>query len=114
MERTCSLDNPRGWYYALLDYGSYLKSTLPNPSRRSKHHSRQSAFEGSRRQKRAELVRVVLAQREVSLEGLYGALAEFEAAHGRPEPELELTRSIASDLVEEGFFAEEGNRYRAI
>ena len=114
VERTCSLDNPRGWYYALLDYGSYLKSTLPNPSRRSKHHSRQSAFEGSRRQKRAELVRVVLAQREVSLEGLHGALAEFEAAHGRPEPELELTRSIASDLVEEGFFAEEGNRYRAI
>ena len=113
VERTCSLDNPRGWYYALLDYGSYLKSTLPNPSRRSKHHSRQSAFEGSRRQKRAELVRVVLAQREVSLEGLHGALAEFEAAHGRPEPELELTGSIADDLVKEGFFAKDGERYCA-
>lgn len=114
VQRTCSLDNPRGWYYALLDYGSFLKSTLPNPSRRSKHHSRQSTFEGSRRQKRAELVRVVLAQRKVTLEGLHGALAEFEAAHGRPEPELELTRSIADDLVKEGFFAKDGNRYRAI
>ncbi len=114
VQRTCSLDDPRGWYYALLDYGSHLKSTLPNPSRRSKHHSRQSTFEGSRRQKRAELVRVVLAQREVSLGGLQAALFEFETAHGRPEPELELTRSIADDLVKEGFFAKDGNRYRAV
>ena len=114
VQRTCSLDNPRGWYYALLDYGNYLKSTLPNPSRRSKHHSRQSTFEGSRRQKRAELVRVVLAQRDVSLEGLQDALCGFEAAHGRPEPDPELTRSIAEDLVKEGFFAKDGNRYRAV
>ena len=27
-------DTPRAWYYALLDYGAYLKKTLPNPSRR--------------------------------------------------------------------------------
>ncbi len=114
VERTCSADNPRSWYYALLDYGNFLKSTLPNPSRRSKHHSRQSTFEGSRRQKRAELVRVVLAQRDVSLVNLQRALAEFEAAHGRPEPELELTRSIADDLVKEGFFAKDGDHYRAM
>ena len=114
VERTCSLDNPRGWYYALLDYGSFLKSTLPNPSRRSKHHSRQSTFEGSRRQKRAELVRVVLAQSDVSLGDLQAALAEFEATHGRPEPELELTCSIADDLAKEGFFVKDGGRYRAM
>ncbi len=113
VERTCSLDNPRGWYYALLDYGNFLKSTLPNPSRRSKHHSRQSTFEGSRRQKRAELVRVLLAQRDVSLDDLQAALAEFEAAHGRQEPELELTCSIAEDLVKEGFFVKVGDRYSA-
>lgn len=113
VERTCSLENPRGWYYALLDYGNFLKSTVPNPSRRSKHHSRQSTFEGSRRQKRAELVRVVLAQRSVSLDGLQQALAEFEAAHGRPEPEFELTLSIADDLVKEGFFAKGEDRYFA-
>ena len=57
---TCSKEDPRGWYYALLDYGAYLKSIMPNPSRRSKHHSKQPAFEGSKRQKRAELVRIVL------------------------------------------------------
>lgn len=54
-------DDPRGWTYAIMDYGAHLKRTLPNPSRRSRHHSRQSAFEGSRRQKRARLLRAVLA-----------------------------------------------------
>ena len=113
VERTCSADDPRGWYYALLDYGSYLKSVLPNPSRRSKHHSKQSKFEGSRRQKRAELVRVVLAQRTATLPQLQLALAEFEAAHGRPEPAMELTESIAADLAAEGFFSQEDGTYLA-
>ena len=36
VEQTCSKEDPRGWYYALLDYGAYLKSVLPNPSRRSR------------------------------------------------------------------------------
>ena len=61
VELACPDDGVRDWYYALLDYGAHLKATLPNPSRRSAHHTRQSAFEGSRRQKRAELVRIVLA-----------------------------------------------------
>ena len=55
-------DDPREWGYALTDYGAHLKRTLPNPSRRSRHHVRQSAFEGSRMQKRARLLRAVLAR----------------------------------------------------
>ena len=54
---TCPEDDARAWYYALLDYGAHLKTLVANPSRRSAHYARQSAFEGSRRQKRAELVR---------------------------------------------------------
>jgi len=50
----------RTWNYSLLDYGAYLKRSVPNPSRRSAHHTRQSAFEGSRRQKRARLLRTVM------------------------------------------------------
>ena len=30
---------PRVWYAALMDYGSYLKQKYPNPSRRSTHHT---------------------------------------------------------------------------
>ena len=29
----------RQWYYALLDYGAWLKKAFPNPSRRSSHHT---------------------------------------------------------------------------
>ena len=106
--RTCSKEDPRGWYYALLDYGSYLKSTIPNPSRRSKHHTKQSKFEGSRRQKRAELVRFVLAQREASFRELVSALSDFEKKQGRKAPDADLVRSIANDLVAEGFFSQQG------
>lgn len=61
IEATWDTDDPRAWGYALMDYGTYLKRTMPNPSRRSRHHARQSRFEGSRRQKRASLLRAVLA-----------------------------------------------------
>ena len=57
-------DDPRTWYYALLDYGAHLKRTVPNPSRRSRSHVRQSRFEGSHRQKRAMVVRLLLAHRD--------------------------------------------------
>ncbi len=114
VERTCSKENPRGWYYALLDYGAYLKSILPNPSRRSRHHVQQSKFEGSRRQKRAEIVRLVLAQREVTFSEVVGALSEFETSQGRKEPDARLVRSILDDLVHEGFFSQQGSGDEAV
>lgn len=52
--------NPRRWYAALMDYGSYLKQEYPNPSRRSKHHSKQSRFKDSDRQIRGAILRAHL------------------------------------------------------
>lgn len=57
---TVPQERARDWYAALMDYGSYLKSVLPNPSRQSKHHVKQSKFHGSARQVRGELVRLLL------------------------------------------------------
>lgn len=101
---TCSKEDPRGWYYALLDYGAYLKSIMPNPSRRSKHHSKQSAFEGSKRQKRAELVRIVLGAPGISAAEAKRALDEFEYEKGRSEIAEDLFQSLITDLSSEGFF----------
>jgi A/G-specific adenine glycosylase len=53
-------DDARTWHWALMDYGSMLKRTLPNPSRRSAHHTRQARFEGSRRQLRGRVLRALL------------------------------------------------------
>lgn len=54
---TVDQENPREWYYALMDYGVHLKKNLPNPSRGSKHHVTQSKFEGSDRQIRGAILR---------------------------------------------------------
>lgn len=88
VDLTCSEDDPRGWYYALLDYGAHLKQTLPNPSRRSKHYTKQSKFEGSRRQKRAEVVRIVLASEEegITFGDVAHELDAFEIKHKRNPP----------------------------
>lgn len=106
-------DTPRAWYYAMLDYGAYLKKTIPNPSRRSKSYARQSAFVGSRRQKRAELVRMLL---DAGAEGRTGeelcqALCETEAAAGREPVDIGLVRDILADLEREGFCARAGNSW---
>ncbi|MBU0929130.1 MAG: A/G-specific adenine glycosylase [Spirochaetes bacterium] len=52
-------DDPRSWYYALMDYGSWLKKREPNPTRGAAAYSRQSKFEGSLRQARGALLRAV-------------------------------------------------------
>ena len=106
VELACPADGVRDWYYALLDYGAHLKATLPNPSRRSAHHTRQSAFEGSRRQKRAELVRIVLAAGPEGIDAAEaGALLnENERRAGRDGVGDEEIASIIDDLASEGFF----------
>jgi A/G-specific adenine glycosylase len=58
-------DNPREWYYALMDYGVFLKSRKINPSRKSAHYSKQSKFEGSDRQIRARIVKLIAEQEKV-------------------------------------------------
>lgn len=52
--------NPREWYYALMDYGSMLKKTLPNPSRRSAHHVKQKPFKGSNRELRSRILKLMM------------------------------------------------------
>jgi A/G-specific adenine glycosylase len=48
---TIDRDNPREFYWALMDYGSHLKTLVKN-NHRSKHYVKQSPFQGSRRQVR--------------------------------------------------------------
>jgi A/G-specific adenine glycosylase len=50
-------ENPRDWYYALMDYGTHLARIVVNPNKRSKHYSVQSKFEGSVRQVRGGILR---------------------------------------------------------
>lgn len=70
IEQTLDQDNPREWYYALMDYGVFLKKKVPNPSRRSKHHTVQSKFEGSDRQIRGAIIRALVNHEHLTREEL--------------------------------------------
>ncbi len=94
------------WYYALLDYGAHLKRTTPNPSRRSAHHTSQSRFEGSRRQKRAWLLRAVMAGPGSTAEELTRALSATERAAGRDDVLADEVTDILSALADEGFIVQ--------
>lgn len=107
---SCPEDNARGWYYSLLDYGAHLKATVVNPSRRSKEYNRQSKFEGSRRQKRAEIVRLVLASPGVCWQDVLADLNDFEHAAGREDVAPDYFQGLLNDLQKDGFFSLEEGR----
>lgn len=91
VERTLDRRDPRRWYWALMDYGAHLKTTVANPNRRSKHYTRQAVFAGSHRQLRAGVVRtLLLAKRGVSL-------ARLRSLHD--DPRLD---DVVRELVSEG------------
>ncbi|MCL5875314.1 MAG: A/G-specific adenine glycosylase [Candidatus Dependentiae bacterium] len=64
---TVDEEKARDWYYALMDYGVMLKKSTPNPSRRSAHHTQQSKFEGSDRQIRGIVLRLLTEFSSLSL-----------------------------------------------
>jgi A/G-specific adenine glycosylase len=59
VEQALDKEHPRDWYWALMDYGVYLKGTVGNASRASKHYAKQSKFEGSKRQVRGQVLRLL-------------------------------------------------------
>ena len=84
--------HPREWYWALMDYGVYLKKLHKNPARMSKHHIKQSTFEGSNRQLRGRILKLLLEEGAVSL----GMVAErFPTKEAKVE-------DVFEDLVNEG------------
>lgn len=60
VEQTLDTDNPRQWYYALMDYGVMLKKVYKNPGKKSAHYAVQSTFEGSDRQIRGAILKALV------------------------------------------------------
>jgi A/G-specific adenine glycosylase len=65
-ERALYRENPRDWYNALMDLGTALKKTVPNPNRRSVHYTKQPAFAGSDREIRGKILKHLLAGNTVT------------------------------------------------
>ncbi len=59
LEQTLDRENPREFYWALMDYGSHLKKKQGNNIIKSKHYAKQSKFHGSKRQIRGQVIRLL-------------------------------------------------------
>lgn len=59
-QKTLDKKNPRKWYSALMDYGSYLKKAVGNLSKKSASYKKQTPFHGSNRQIRGAILRKLL------------------------------------------------------
>jgi A/G-specific adenine glycosylase len=66
VQATLDATDPRSWYYALMDYGVWLKKQTTNPTRRSAHYTKQSKFKGSDREIRSMILKKLLAQNSLT------------------------------------------------
>ncbi len=95
--------DPRGWYYALMDFGSMLRGRLPNPNRRSAHYARQARFENSDRQIRGGILKALASSD--------AAAADELAAMLRVDPER-VARALGGLETDGLVVLEEPGRYR--
>jgi len=101
VEQALYRNNPRVWYWALMDLGTALKKTVPNPNRRSVHYTQQSPFEGSDRKIRGSILKLLLKQQFLDEVEIIGCVAE--------NPHR--VRRILSVLEAEGFIEHRGNGF---
>jgi len=102
LEEALDKNNPRRWYYALMDYGASLKKLTVNPNRRSAHYSRQSPFIGSIRQARGKVIRTLVSLGPSNAE-------ELKVFSGLGEEKLYL---VLDRLKKESLVAEAEGIYR--
>lgn len=101
IEQTLLRENPRIWYYALMDYGAELKKKVHNPNRKSRHYTKQPSFAGSLRQARGAVLRSLVHSGSASL----AAIAEAEHI------EYERIAAAAEALLAERLIADNGGIY---
>ncbi len=91
---------PRDFYAALMDYGSYLKRSGIKINKQSKHYTKQKKFEGSERQLRGALLRELLKEPQT-----VHALTKILKV------EKEKAAQLLARLEVEGFVEKRGSRY---
>lgn len=59
VEETIDREHPREWYWAVMDYGSYLKRQGVGRNTKSHHYKKQSPLKGSVREVRGQILKVL-------------------------------------------------------
>lgn len=98
VSRTLPQEHFREWYWALMDYGAYLKATVGNPNTASRHYAKQSKFEGSQRQLRGAVLRQLMS----------GPMTLNDLRQGLVDDRLE---AVLSSLLKEEIIRVSGETY---
>lgn len=104
-DQTLDRENPRDWYAAFMDYGAHLKSSEGNHSRRSAHHGKvkKTAFKGSMRQIRGEVLKEVLARK-----GRANAATVTRAVSKKLNVDVEKASDALDGLLRDGLLRKDG------
>lgn len=97
VNQTLPAENFRQWYWALMDYGSYLaKIEKENPNRKSRHYTKQKKFIGSDRQIRGRVLDLLLIIRKMSIETVEKKVSDLSN-------DFERIEKVLSGLEKDGF-----------
>ena len=102
IQATLDHNNAREWYYALMDYGVFLKKQLPAINAKSKHYAKQSQFLGSKRQVRGLLIKILTQVSIIDIQTMI-EMVEFELPTNQHNIE-----KIIQLLVDEKIIRQEG------
>ncbi len=92
--------DPRSWYYALMDYGAWLKGKEANPARRAGAYTKQTRFDGSLRQARGAVLKAIGASGNIYIADM---AAESGIEYGR-------LKTAAEGLCRDGLIILDGER----
>ncbi|MDB5163587.1 MAG: mutY [Candidatus Saccharibacteria bacterium] len=88
----------REWYWALMDYGAYLKATVGTYSQVAKAFTKQSSFVGSKRQLRGQVIKLLTEQ----------AIDTTRLVELLPDTRLQ---QVLAELEAEGFVRRKNQQY---
>lgn len=99
LELTMDVHNTSRWYNALMDLGTYLKKTRPNPTRSSSKYRVQSPFHGSKRKIRGHVLKLLLQNSTMHTSDLKKVIND------------ERFEDVLNDLCKEGLVSESKGVY---
>ena len=98
LERTLDRELPRACYWALMDIGAYIKSAEGNASRKSTAYKKQSPFEGSMRQVRGRVLKLLA-------DGIPKTMQQLSMQDD------ERTKAVLASLQNEGLIHKKSGKY---
>ncbi|OGM30277.1 hypothetical protein A2801_01365 [Candidatus Woesebacteria bacterium RIFCSPHIGHO2_01_FULL_41_10] len=95
-------NNPREWYWSLVDYGASLGKVKNNPNKKSVHYTKQTLFLGSKRQVRGSVIKLLVQDIIISEDNLKRSI----------EGDQKYLKEVLKELVSEGLIDKSGQKYR--